>query len=35
MIPAFGEEMTETWMNEKRINALMAESKMIAIDDVI
>jgi hypothetical protein len=35
MQPAYGEEMMERWMSEKRMNSLMAESKMIAIDDVI
>ena len=33
MVPAFGEEMVERWMPEKRVYSLMAESKMIAIDD--
>jgi len=35
MLPSFGEEMTEKWMSEQRLYSLMAESKMIAIDDEI
>jgi hypothetical protein len=35
MLPSFGEEMTEKWMSEQRLYSLVAESKMIAIDDEI